>query len=82
MWDSDGARHRLHLRIHESQADLRDVMRPTLILIDGYQVLIRNRSTGGSLTGAVMKKKARATGAEPVAFGAYVAKAYQDFEAN
>ena len=82
MWDSGRAHCRLHLRIHESQADLRDVMRPTLILINGYQVLIRNRSTGGSLTGAVMKKKARVTGAELVAFGAYVAKAYQDFEAN
>ena len=36
-----GARNRLHQRIHESLADLADVMCPTLTLIDAYRVLIR-----------------------------------------
>jgi len=43
-----GARNRLHQRIHESLADLADVMRPTLTLMDAYRVLIRNGPTGGS----------------------------------
>jgi uncharacterized protein (DUF362 family) len=74
-----GARNRLHQRIHESLADLADVMRPTLTLIDAYRVLIRNGPTGGSLADVVLKKTLVA-GTDPVALDAYVAKAYWDFE--
>ena len=74
-----GARNRLHQRIHESLADLADVMRPTLTLVDAYRVLMRNGPTGGSLTDVVLKKTLVA-GTDPVALDAYVAKAYWDFE--
>jgi len=74
-----GARNRLHQRIHESLADLADVMRPTLTLIDAYRVLIRNGPTGGSLADVLLKKTLVA-GTDPVALDAYVAKAYWDFE--
>ena len=74
-----GARNRLHQRIHESLADLADVMRPTLTLIDAYRVLIRNGPTGGSLADVLMKKTLVA-GTDPVALDAYVAKAYWDIE--
>ena len=74
-----GARNRLHQRIHESLADLADVMRPTLTLIDAYRVLIRNGPTGGSLADVLLKKTLVA-GTDPVALDAYVAKAYWDYE--
>jgi uncharacterized protein (DUF362 family) len=74
-----GARNRLHQRIHESLADLADVMRPTLTLIDAYRVLIRNGPTGGSLADVLLKKTLVA-GTNPVALDAYVAKAYWDIE--
>ena len=74
-----GARNRLHQRIHESLADLADVMRPTLTLIDAYRVLIRNGPTGGSLADVLLKKTLVA-GTDPVALDAYVAKAYWDIE--
>ena len=74
-----GARNRLHQRIHESLADLADVMRPTLTLMDAYRVLIRNGPTGGSLADVLLKKTLVA-GTDPVALDAYVAKAYWDFE--
>ena len=76
-----GARNRLHQRIHESLADLADVMRPTLTLIDAYRVLIRNGPTGGSLADVVLKKTLVA-GTDPVALDAYVAKAYWDLDAS
>ncbi len=76
-----GARNRLHQRIHESLADLADVMRPTLTLIDAYRVLIRNGPTGGSLDDVILKKTLVA-GTDPVALDAYVAKAYWNLEAS
>ena len=74
-----GARNRLHQRIHESLADLANVMRPTLTLIDAYRVLIRNGPTGGSLADVLLKKTLVA-GTDPVALDAYVAKAYWNIE--
>ena len=76
-----GARNRLHQRIHESLADLADVMRPTLTLMDAYRVLIRNGPTGGSLADVVLKKTLVA-GTDPVALDAYVAKAYWNLDAS
>lgn len=76
-----GARNRLHQRIHESLADLADVMRPTLTLMDAYRVLIRNGPTGGSLADVLLKKTLIAA-TDPVALDAYVAKAYWGLDSN
>ena len=76
-----GARNRLHQRIHESLADLADVMRPTLTLMDAYRVLIRNGPTGGSLADVLLKKTLVAA-TDPVALDAYFAKAYWDLDSS
>ena len=52
-----GQRQRLHQRIHESLADLGDFMRPTLTVIDGYRVLLRNGPGGGNLEDVALKKR-------------------------
>jgi uncharacterized protein (DUF362 family) len=76
-----GARNRLHQRIQESLADLADVMRPTLTLVDAYRVLIRNGPTGGSLADVLLKKTLVAA-TDPVALDAYVAKAYWNLDSS
>jgi uncharacterized protein (DUF362 family) len=74
-----GARHRLHQRIHESLVDLAAFMRPTLTLIDGYRVLLRNGPGGGNLQDVSLKKTLIA-GTDPVALDAYVAQAYWNLD--
>jgi uncharacterized protein (DUF362 family) len=44
-----GRRNQLHQRIDESVAELAALMRPTLTVLDGTRVLMRNGPTGGSL---------------------------------
>jgi uncharacterized protein (DUF362 family) len=44
-----GQRNQLHQDIHTSIADLAQAMRPTLTIMDGTRVLMRNGPTGGSL---------------------------------
>lgn len=44
-----GRRNQLHQDIHTSIADLAQAMRPTLTVMDGTRVLMRNGPTGGSL---------------------------------
>ena len=44
-----GNRSRLHQDIHNSLADLSDFLRPTLVIVDAYRVLLRNGPQGGSL---------------------------------
>lgn len=44
-----GNRSRLHQDIHNSLADLADFLRPTLVIIDAWRVLLRNGPQGGSL---------------------------------
>ncbi len=74
-----GQRNRLHQQIHQSLADLANFMLPTVTLLDGYRILIRNGPTGGSLEDVVLKKTMVA-GTDPVALDAYVAKAWWNLD--
>jgi uncharacterized protein (DUF362 family) len=44
-----GKRHQLHQQIDRSIVDLSLFLRPTLIVVDAYRVLMRNGPTGGSV---------------------------------
>jgi uncharacterized protein (DUF362 family) len=74
-----GQRNRLHQQIHQSLADLASFMLPTVTLIDGYRILLRNGPTGGNLEDVELKKTMVA-GTDPVALDAYVAKAWWDLD--
>lgn len=75
-----GHRSRLHQRIHESLAELAVFMRPTLTILDGWRVLMRNGPSGGSLEDVELKQTIVAS-TDPVALDAYAAKAWWDLEA-
>ena len=70
-----GERNRLHQQIHQSLVDLANFMLPTLTLMDGYRILIRNGPTGGNLEDVLLKKTVVA-GTDPVAIDAWAAKAW------
>jgi len=70
-----GDRSRLHQRIHESLVDLTSFAKPTLTVMDGYRVLMRNGPTGGDVDDVEMKKTIIAS-TDPVAVDAYAAKAW------
>ncbi|MGA3046969.1 MAG: DUF362 domain-containing protein [Terracidiphilus sp.] len=74
-----GQRNRLHQQIHQSLADLANFMLPTVTLLDGYRILIRNGPTGGNLEDVVLKKTMVA-GTDPVALDAYAAKAWWNLD--
>ena len=74
-----GERNRLHQQIHQSLVDLANFMLPTLTLMDGYRILIRNGPTGGNLEDVVMKKTMVA-GTDPVALDAWAAKAWWNLD--
>jgi len=74
-----GQRNRLHQQIHQSLADLASFMLPTVTLIDGYRILLRNGPTGGNLEDVAIKKTVVA-GTDPVALDAYVAKAWWNLD--
>jgi uncharacterized protein (DUF362 family) len=74
-----GQRNRLHQQIHQSLADLASFMLPTVTLIDGYRILLRNGPTGGNLEDVALKKTMVA-GTDPVALDAYVAKAWWNLD--
>jgi uncharacterized protein (DUF362 family) len=74
-----GERNRLHQQIHQSLVDLANFMLPTLTLMDGYRILIRNGPTGGNLEDVVMKKTVVA-GTDPVALDAWAAKAWWNLD--
>jgi uncharacterized protein (DUF362 family) len=44
-----GPRNQLHQQIHGAIADLAQMIQPTLVLLDGTRLLMRNGPTGGSL---------------------------------
>jgi uncharacterized protein (DUF362 family) len=75
-----GGRRRLHQRIHECIVDLAEFMRPTLTIIDGWRVLMRNGPGGGSLTDVVAARTLIA-GTDPVAVDAYAAKNWWSLDA-
>ena len=74
-----GQRNRLHQQIHQSLADLASFMLPTLTLLDGYRILVRNGPTGGNLED-VASKKTMVAGTDPVALDAWVAKAWWNLD--
>ncbi len=74
-----GERNRLHQRIHQSLVDLASFMLPTLTLLDGYRILLRNGPTGGSLEDVALKRTVIAS-TDPVALDAWVAKAWWNLE--
>jgi len=76
-----GPRNRLHQRIHESLADLASFLRPTLTIMDGYRVLMRNGPGGGNPADVALKQTLVA-GTDPVALDAYIAKAWWDLDWN
>lgn len=76
-----GQRNRLHQQIHQSLADLASFMLPTVTLLDGYRILLRNGPTGGNLEDVALKKTMVA-GTDPVALDAYVAKAWWNLDAE
>jgi uncharacterized protein (DUF362 family) len=45
-----GNRGQLHQQIHRSIVDLATFLRPTLVVVDAYRVLMRNGPVGGSLS--------------------------------
>jgi uncharacterized protein (DUF362 family) len=54
-------------------------MLPTVTLLDGYRILMRNGPTGGNLEDVVLKKTMVA-GTDPVAIDAWVAKAWWNLD--
>ncbi len=74
-----GPRHRLHQRIHESLVELAEFMRPTLTVLDGYRILLRNGPTGGNLEDIALKQTVLAS-TDPVALDAYAARAWWDLD--
>lgn len=65
-----GARNRLHQKMDETIASLVDLIRPTLSIVDGTRVLIRNGPTGGS-PDDVVRKDVLAIATDPVAADAF-----------
>ncbi len=70
-----GQRNRLHQRIDESLADLTAFVTPTLTIIDGYRVLMRNGPTGGSPADVEARKTVIAS-IDPIAADAYAARTF------
>ena len=44
-----GRRNQLHQNIHESIADLANFIRPTLVILDAYRILLTNGPQGGNI---------------------------------
>ena len=71
--------NRLHQRIHESLVDLTAFAKPTLTIMDGYRVLMRNGPTGGNVEDVEAKGTVMAS-TDPVALDACAAKAWWDLD--
>ncbi len=65
-----GRRNRLHQNIHVSIADLATFMRPTLTIIDGVRVLLRNGPQGGNVRDTARRDTVVAS-VDPVAADSY-----------
>jgi uncharacterized protein (DUF362 family) len=65
-----GRRNQLHQRIDHSVAELAHLMRPTLTVMDGTRILMRNGPTGGSLAD-VKQGNVVAVSLDPVAVDAW-----------
>ena len=70
LFRSGGRRNQLHQRIDDSVAELAALMRPTLTVMDGTRLLMRNGPTGGSLAD-VKRGDVVALSLDPVAVDAW-----------
>ncbi|MBE0645644.1 MAG: DUF362 domain-containing protein [Bacteroidetes bacterium] len=70
-----GNRSRLHQDIHNSLADLANFLRPTLVIMDAYRILLRNGPQGGSLADVEDRKTLLAC-TDPVAMDAYAGEIF------
>ena len=70
-----GLRNRLHQRIHDSIADLAELVRPTLTVLDATRILVRNGPQGGNLEDVEVRDTVVA-GVDPVAVDAYAAELF------
>ncbi len=66
-----GRRNQFHQDIHEIVSDLSLMMRPTLTIVDGSRILMKNGPTGGDPTD-VKPGDAIVAGVDPVALDAWV----------
>jgi uncharacterized protein (DUF362 family) len=65
-----GQRNRFHQRIHQVVADFAQMIQPTLVVLDGTRVLMRNGPTGGSL-GDVSARHTLVAGTDMVSVDAF-----------
>ncbi len=65
-----GRRNQFHQRIHQVVADFAQMIQPTLVVLDGTRVLMRNGPTGGSL-GDVSERGTLVAGTDMVAVDAF-----------
>ncbi len=65
-----GKRNQFHQDIHEIVSDLALMIRPTLTILDGTRVLMRNGPTGG-IPSDVLLKQTIVAGTDPVAIDAW-----------
>jgi len=65
-----GRRNQLHQNIHESIADLANFIRPTLVILDAYRILLTNGPQGGNIRDT-KEIKIVAVGLDQVAIDAY-----------
>ena len=67
-----GNRSRLHQDIHDSIADLSNFLRPTMVIIDAYRILLRGGPQGGSLDDVELRRTL-VLSTDPVAADAWAA---------
>jgi uncharacterized protein (DUF362 family) len=72
-----GNRSRLHQDIHNSLADLASFLRPSLVIIDAWRILLRNGPQGGSLADVEDRKMIVAC-TDQVAIDAYAGQTFFD----
>lgn len=70
-----GNRSRLHQDIHNSLADLAFFLRPSLVIVDAWRVLLRNGPQGGSLAD-VEERKMLVASTDQVAVDAYAGETF------
>jgi uncharacterized protein (DUF362 family) len=76
-----GNRSRLHQDIHNSLADLASFLRPSLVIVDAWRMLLRNGPQGGSLADVEDRKMIVAC-TDQVAIDAYAGQTFFDLAAS
>jgi len=70
-----GNRGQFHRQFPKKIVDLSTRIRPTLVILDAYRMLVRNGPSGGSLSDVILKKTVIA-GTDPVAVDSYGASLF------